>query len=114
MPGPGRPTLSVIVVTHNERDLVERCLPALVEQLAAGAELIVADTRSTDGSADAVRRVAPDATVVEMPSNDGIMAACNAAAAHATGDLLLKLDADTMVPPGFADAIRRPALDGRG
>ena len=114
MPDPGRPTLSVIMVTYNERAIVERCLPALLEQLDAGDELIVADNRSTDGSADAVRRLAPDAVVIDMPSNDGIMAGCNAAAARASGDLLLKLDADTVVGPGFADAIRRPAQDGRG
>jgi GT2 family glycosyltransferase len=110
----GRPTLSVIVVTHNERELVERCLPPLQAQLADGDELIVADNRSADGSAEAVRRLAPAATVIEMPSNDGYMPAANAAAARATGDLLLTLDADAMVEPGFCDAIRRPALDGRG
>jgi GT2 family glycosyltransferase len=114
MADPGRPTLSVIVVTHNERELVERCLPPLRAQLAAGDELIVADNRSTDGSPDAVRRLAPEATVIEMPSNDGYMPAANAAAARATGDLLLTLDADAVVAPGFCDAIRRPALDGRG
>ena len=110
----GRPTLSVIVVTHNEREMVERCLPPLREQLADGDELIVADNRSTDGSADAVRRLAPAATVIEMPSNDGYMPAANAAASRATGDLLLTLDADAIVGPGFCDAIRRPALEGRG
>jgi GT2 family glycosyltransferase len=114
MAEPGRPTLSVIVVTHNERELVERSLPPLAAQLADGDELIVADNRSTDGSADAVRRMVPGATVIEMPSNDGYMPAANAAAARATGDLLLTLDADAVVEPGFCDAIRRPAEDGRG
>ena len=114
MTAPGRPTLSVIVVTYNEREHVERCLPPLVEQLGEDDELIVADNRSADGSADAVRRLAPAATVIELPSNDGIMSAFNAAAARAHGDVLLKLDADTVVAPGFCDAIRRPARDGRG
>jgi GT2 family glycosyltransferase len=114
MAHPGRPTLSVIVVTHNERDVVERCLPALQAQLEDGDELIVADNRSADGTVDAVRGVAPAAQVIEMPSNDGYMAAANAALARATGDLLLTLDADAIVAPGFCDAIRGPALDGRG
>ena len=110
----GRPTLSVIVVTFNERELVERSLPPLVAQLEEGDELIVADNRSTDGTVAAVRRVAPAATVIDMPSNDGYMAAANAAAARARGDLLLTLDADAVVEPGFCEAIRRPAVDGRG
>src|SRR2546423_14715647 len=88
MAEPGRPTLSVIVVTHNERELVERSLPPLAAQLADGDELIVADNRSTDGSPDAVRRLVPAATVIEMPANDGYMAAANAAAERARRDLL--------------------------
>ena len=95
----GRPTLSVIVVTYNERELVEMSLPPLLEQLEDGDELIVADNRSTDGSAEAVRRLAPTATVIDMPANDGYMPAANAAAARATGDLIITLDADEPDPP---------------
>src|SRR2546423_11537043 len=113
MTAAGGPNLSVIVVTYNAGALIERCLPPLLEQLEDGDELIVADNRSDDGSADAVRALAPEAVVIDMPSNDGYMAACNVAAARATGDLLLTLDADAMVAPGFCDAIRRPAMDGR-
>jgi GT2 family glycosyltransferase len=108
------PTLSVLIVTWNERELVERSLPPLLAQLRPGDELIVADNRSSDGTVAAVERLAPEATIVRMPSNDGYMPACNAAAARARGDLLLTLDADAVVGPGFCDAIRRPATDGRG
>jgi GT2 family glycosyltransferase len=108
------PSLSVLIVTWNERELVERSLPPLLEQLREGDELIVADNASGDGTADAVRRLAPGAKLVEMASNRGYMPACNAAAERATGDLLITLDADAIVAPGFCDAIRRPATDGRG
>ena len=108
------PTLSVLIVTHNERDLVEQCLPPLLEQLGDGDELIVADNDSRDGTPEAVERIAPRATVIRMESNDGYMAACNRAAEHARGDLLLTLDADAIVAPGFCDAIREPARNGRG
>jgi GT2 family glycosyltransferase len=104
------PTLSVLVVTFNERDVVERCLPALVEQLGERDELIVADNCSEDGTLEAVERIAPDATVVRMQSNDGYMPACNAAAARASGDVIVTLDADAVPAPGFCDAIRRPGL----
>jgi GT2 family glycosyltransferase len=110
----GRPTLSVLVVTYNEREMVERSLPPLAAQLGAGDELIVADNASSDGTVEAVRRLVPDVTLVQMPSNEGIMAACNAAASRSSGDLLLKLDADTIVSEGFCEAIRRPAVEDRG
>ena len=41
------------------------------------------------------------------------MPACNAAAERASGDVLVTLDADTIPAPGFCDAIRRPAANGR-
>jgi GT2 family glycosyltransferase len=106
------PRLSVILVTFNERELIEHCLPALTGQLAAGDELIVADNCSSDGSVEAVERLAPRATILRMPSNDGYMPACNAAAERATGDVIITLDADVIPAPGFCDAIRRPAANG--
>ncbi len=110
----GAPSLSVLVVTFNERALVERCLPPLVAQLREGDELIVADNASTDGTVAAVERVAPAATVIRMPANEGYMPACNAAAARASGDILITLDADVIPAPDFCDAIRRPADERRG
>jgi GT2 family glycosyltransferase len=110
----GSPTLSVLVVTFNERELVERCLPPLVAQLREGDELIVADNASTDGTVAAVQDAAPAATVIRMPANEGYMPACNAAAARASGDILITLDADVIPAPGFCEAIRRPVEEERG
>lgn len=106
--------LSVLLVTFNEREFVEASVPPLVAQLRAGDELIVADNDSRDGTVEAVERLAPRATVIRLPSNRGYMSACNAAAERASGDLLLTLDADAIVAPGFCDAIRRPRLERRG
>src|SRR5215210_3147886 len=106
--------MSVLLVTYNERALVERCLPHLLTQLREGDELIVADNDSTDGTADAVARLAPGATLIRMQRNAGYMPACNAAAERSRGDILLTLDADVIPAPGFCDAIRRPAVEGLG
>src|SRR5690242_16630956 len=87
------PSLSVLIVTWNESAMVARSLPPLIAQLREGDELIMADNDSSDDTVEVVQRMAPDAKVVRMPSNRGYMRACNAAAAEATGDLLLTLDA---------------------
>jgi GT2 family glycosyltransferase len=109
-----QPNLSILVVTHNERELVKRSLPPLLEQLGEHDELIVADNDSADGTVEEVERLAPRATVIRMERNDGYMSACNAAAERARGQLLVTLDADAVVAPGFCQAIRRPAVEGRG
>ena len=58
-------SLSVVIVTHDNREAVRGALPALTAQLDDGDELIVVDNDSSDGSVDAVRDVAPDAIVID-------------------------------------------------
>ncbi len=45
------PTISIIVITHNEADKLERCLGSLVLQQYPSFEIIVVDANSTDSSA---------------------------------------------------------------
>ncbi|MEH1125114.1 glycosyltransferase family 2 protein [Micromonospora sp. CPCC 206061] len=77
-------TIAVVVVTYNS----ERLLADLVASLGTGLEgvswhLTVADNASVDGSAAAVRRLAPGSLVVEMGRNAGYAAGINAAVAAA-------------------------------
>jgi len=107
-------SLSVVIVSWNDGEALERTLPALVRELAAHDEIIVVDNGSTDGSPDLVRRLAPEARLVELGENLGFAPAVNAGGETAKGDLLIVLNPDAAPRPGFADAIRRPATDGRG
>ena len=109
-----RVRLSVVVVTHNCRGAVRRSLPPLVAQLGDGDELIVVDNASSDGTVAAVRELAPGAIVVEPGRNLGFAAGCNAGAEPASAELLLFLNPDAVVGPGFRDAIALPLSDGRG
>ena len=56
---------------------MRRALPALSGQLLADDELVVVDNASSDGTADAVRELAPKATVIEAGSNLGFASGCN-------------------------------------
>jgi GT2 family glycosyltransferase len=100
--------LSVVVVTFDNRDDVARSLPPLVAELRDGDELIVVDNGSSDGTPDEVARAAPGARLIRNESNDGFAAACNAGAEAARGELLLLLNPDATVQPGFREAIERP------
>jgi GT2 family glycosyltransferase len=106
--------LSVVIVTWNEADTIGACLPALLPELRDGDELIVSDNASTDGTLDVVRRHAPGATIVQNGANLGFPAACNSGAAVASGDLLVLLNPDTAVAPGWGEAIRRPLTESLG
>ncbi len=72
------------------------------------------DNASDDGTLEAVRELAPAATVIETGANLGFGSACNRGAAASTGELLLFLNPDARPEPGFREAIERPLADGRG
>jgi N-acetylglucosaminyl-diphospho-decaprenol L-rhamnosyltransferase len=95
-------TVAVVVVTYNS----ERLIPDLLASLGPGLEgidwhLTVADNASADDSVGAVRRLAPDATVVEMGRNAGYAAGINAAVAKAGPfTAVLVLNPDVRLTPG--------------
>jgi GT2 family glycosyltransferase len=89
-------------------------LGALAAELREGDELIVVDNGSTDGTPEAVRESAPVATLIEAGQNLGFAAGCNRGAAITSGELLLFLNPDAVVAPGFRDAIEAPVAAGRG
>ena len=113
-PDPAMRSLSVVIVTHDHREAVRGALPALTAQLDDGDELIVVDNDSSDGTADAVRELAPDAIVIDAGANLGFAAGCNRGASTASGELLCFLNPDAVPAPGFREAIERPLADGRG
>ena len=45
------PVLSILLITHNQRELLQRCLDSvLAQELRVPFEIIVSDDRSTDGT----------------------------------------------------------------
>jgi GT2 family glycosyltransferase len=106
--------LSVIIVTWNAADTLEGCLRPLVQQLKPGDELIVSDNASSDATLQVVAQAAPAAIVLQNGGNLGFAAGANRGADAASGDLLVLLNPDTVVAPGWAEAIRRPLDKGYG
>lgn len=52
------PILSILVITHNQRDLLERCLHSVLSQsLSAPFEIIISDDRSKDGTKELVESI---------------------------------------------------------
>ena len=106
-------SLSVVIVAYDSAAELRRTIPALLGELREGDELVVVDNASTDGSARVAAELAPDASVVRLPTNAGFGAGANAGARAASGDLLVLLNPDAAPRPGFGEAIRAPLRDGR-
>lgn len=106
-------TLSIVIVSFNAREDLQRCLASLVASPPAGmCEIVVVDNGSTDGAPDMVEARFPSVRLIRPGRNLGFGAANNVGFRHTTGDLVLLLNPDTIVPPGAIDALRE-RLDAR-
>ena len=91
-------TVSVVVVTWNGRQNLERCLRSLQRCTASVAlEIIVVDNASSDGTAGMLAHAFPDTRLLVNTENLGFAHACNRGMASATGELVLLLNSDTYV-----------------
>ncbi|EMI45652.1 TIGR04283 family arsenosugar biosynthesis glycosyltransferase [Rhodopirellula sp. SWK7] len=98
--------VSVIVPTLNEAEHLGNAIKWLVGIDAV--EVIVADGGSSDGTVEIARRLGAK-VVVAAPSRARQM---NAGAALASGDVLLFLHADTILPDDFVDHVRQVIRGG--
>lgn len=110
------PDISVIVPTHDRRDLLADLLASLTTQtLAADSwELIVVDDDSTDGTGEMLKEQArnwptPFTILSGKHANPG--AVRNAGAAAAKGGVLLFLDDDMTVVPELIEAHARAHVE---
>lgn len=109
---PAGPDLSVVVVTHNGREMALRTLRSARGSVGdARAEWIVVDSASTDGTPEAIEREFEDVEVLRV-ANRGFAAGNNAGIAKAAGRYVLLLNPDVEVREGtLADLVT--ALDAR-
>lgn len=99
------PLASVIIVNHNARQYLGACLHSLLNDDIPPHEIILVDNASTDDSVPYVREFFPSVRVIRNPANVGFGQACNIAAQYAEGKYLVFLNPDTVVRPGWLEAL---------
>ena len=95
------PGVSIIVPAYNEEAVLERCIEAAIDQTVAAHEIIVVDNRSTDRTARIARSFADSSAVpvrlVGQHRTQGLIPTRNAGFDAATGAVLGRIDADSLV-----------------
>jgi GT2 family glycosyltransferase/tetratricopeptide (TPR) repeat protein len=97
------PRVSVVIPVHGGTRDLEACLTSLAPLHSEGLihQVLVVDDATGPEEKEAIAQVAkafPFTTLLVQPEHGGFSATCNAGAAAATGELLLFLNADTVVP----------------
>ncbi len=95
-----RPPLSVVIPTHDTRELTLRCLAALHASPPPGIEVILVDDASGDGTAEAALARHPGISVLHNERPERFTRSANRGLARARGEVLLLLNSDTEVEPG--------------
>ena len=91
------PTVSVVIPTHNRRDLLFRTIRSALSQEAIALELLVVDDGSTDGTSEAVCALGdPRVRVLRSERSARVAAARNTGAAEAAGRWIALLDDDDL------------------
>jgi glycosyltransferase involved in cell wall biosynthesis len=107
--------LSILMPVYNEQASVANAVKqALDVSYPCEIELVIVDDGSRDGTGDVLAAI--DDTRVRVythPRNRGKGAAIQTAAANATGDYMVILDADLEYDPQDIPRLLEPVMDGR-
>jgi dolichol-phosphate mannosyltransferase len=105
-------TVTVMVTTLNEAQRVGPCLEGLMQQQAPLLEVLVVDSRSTDGTRELVEAAAARDPRIRLVTDDplppgwvGKVWALENGLRHAKGEWVLGIDADTVPAPGLVGAV---------
>lgn len=90
------PTVSIIIPLHGGSDDIRMCLESLKASQDLIHETIVVDDTSPDDAAEVARRFA--VTLIQNEENLGFGRTCNRGLEASTGEVVLFLNSDTIVP----------------
>ena len=103
------PDVSVVVVTYNGPEWVDKCLRALLVDAPpqVSTEVVVVDSGSGPETREVLARWADRATVLLQDDNVGFARGCNIGVAASSGRRVLLLNPDAVVREGTVDALVR-------
>lgn len=112
----GRPSVSVIIVGHNEAGSIEACVRSLHEQSISGLEIVVV----SDGSSDRMARTAAEIVkrgeakcIVATATRGGKSSGVNLAMEMSTGDIIVNVDCDCSFDRFAIERMIEPFADPR-
>lgn len=104
------PRVTVAILAWNAWEYTARCLASLRTTLRDGDQVVVVDNGSSDLTGALLKRY-PWVHVLTNEVNQGFAKGCNQAAAVASGEVIVFLNNDTILSPGWLDELVEPFGD---
>ena len=110
------PRVSIVIPAYNEESVIRQCLIAAVYQSVPAHEIIVVDNLSTDRTAAIVQQMQleyPESPIILLSQDrdQGLIPTRNFGLNHATGDVLGRIDADSVVEPDWVEQVQKAFAD---
>lgn len=105
--------LSIVSVTYQSEAVITEFLES-ARAVAPGAEVIIVDNASSDGSTERVARAGCGAAVLRLDQNVGFGRACNIGVSHSLGDWILIANPDVRLLRVAVPSIGRGSRFGLG
>ena len=104
---PVAPKISVLIANYNGRDLLEKCIPSLMQQTypADRVEIIVVDNGSVDDSTAFLQQNFPAVRIISNANNEGFAKANNQGAELASGDYLALINNDMVAEKDWLEKL---------
>src|SRR6476660_9962818 len=108
--------VSIVIPAYNEESVIRQCLIAAVYQSVPAHEIIVVDNMSKDRTADIVRQMQleyPESPIIllSQDKDQGLIPTRNFGLDHATGDVLGRIDADSVLEPDWVEQVQKAFAD---
>jgi len=98
------PTVSIVIPNWNGVYLMEKHLRHTIDA-SKGAEIIVCDDASSDGSVEYLKKNFPDVIVVPNKKQNGFAVNVNSGVKRATGDIVVLLNTDVEPEKGYLEPL---------
>ncbi len=110
LPRAAKPRASIIIPVYNQWPVTLACLASLARHTPPDCEVILVDDASTDETPRQAPRVR-NLVYLRSSQNRGFVHSVNAGARRARGEFLIFLNNDTLLTPGWCEALLRPLAD---
>ena len=110
------PRVSIVIPAYNEESVIRQCLIAAVYQSVPAHEIIVVDNMSKDRTASIVTQMQqeyPESPIIllRQDKEQGLIPTRNFGLDNATGDILGRIDADSVVEPDWVEQVQKAFED---